>query len=290
MNAILEWMIDNRGLLVPPVFGFVALYLLLPREYGFWRPVGIAFGVVAVGVLGFLFGPAGAPLHGALFYLFAGVAIVAAVATVTFPNPIYSALSFAIVTLSVSGLFVLRGAMFLAATTVIIYAGAIVVTFLFIIMLSRHPGNAPYDRHAREPFLASLAAFLLLSILLFTLADWRQNPLGQPAAATAKSAVAAKRSLDETPRTGAGSVAATTLDGTPRAGAGFIPLPRSLDPYPHSRMLADEPSPLRGLGRTFFSDYLFVVELAGTLLLVAGVGAVAIAPRRVRARAKPPAN
>jgi NADH-quinone oxidoreductase subunit J len=55
-------------------------------------------------------------------------------------------------------------------------------------------------------------------------------------------------------------------------------------------MRADEPSPLRGLGRTFFSDYLFVVELAGTLLLVAGVGAVAIAPRRVRSRAKPPAN
>jgi NADH-quinone oxidoreductase subunit J len=291
MNAIFEWMIDNRGLLVPPVFGFVALYLLLPREYGFWRPVGIAFGVVAVGVLGFLFGPAGAPLHGALFYLFAGVAVVAAAATVTFPNPIYSALSFAIVTLSVSGLFVLRGALFLAATTVIIYAGAIVVTFLFIIMLSRHPGNAPYDRHAREPFLASLAAFLLLSILLFTLADWRQNPFGQPAAATTKSAVAAKKSLDETPRTGAAAVTAnTSLDGTPRAGAGFIPLPPSLDPYPHSRMRADEPSPLRGLGRTFFSDYLFVVELAGTLLLVAGVGAVAIAPRRVRARANPPAN
>ncbi len=69
MNAIFEWMIENRGLLVPPVFGFVALYLLLPREYGFWRPVGIAFGVVALGVLGFLFGPAAAPLHGALFYL-----------------------------------------------------------------------------------------------------------------------------------------------------------------------------------------------------------------------------
>jgi hypothetical protein len=72
----------------------------------------------------------------------------------------------------------------------------------------------------------------------------------------------------------------------PRARAGFIPIPPSIDPYPHSHVLADEPSPLRGLGRTFFSDYLFTVELAGTLLLVAGVGAVAIAPRRVRAAAK----
>jgi NADH-quinone oxidoreductase subunit J len=291
MNALFEWMLDNRGLLVPPVFGFIALYLLLPREYRFWRPVGIAFGVVALGVLGFLFGPPGAPLHGALFYFFAGVAIAAAVATVTFANPIYSALSFALVTLSVSGLFVLRGAMFLAATTVIIYAGAVVVTFLFIIMLSRHPGNAAYDRHAREPFLASLAAFLLLSILLFTLTDWRQRGSGQLPLAPIKSAVAQKAPADipptqtrrtegprsETSRTETAQVAA------PRSRAGFIPIPPSIDPYPHSSVLANEPSPLRGLGRTFFSDYLFTVELAGTLLLVAGVGAVAIAPRRVRA-------
>ncbi|HEV8003382.1 MAG TPA: NADH-quinone oxidoreductase subunit J [Planctomycetaceae bacterium] len=270
MNALIDWISQNRGQLVVPVFGFIALYLLLPRENGFWRPVGIAFGVVALGVLGFLFGAPGTTLHGALFYMFAGVAIAAAAATVTFPNPIYSALSFAIVVLSVSGLFVLRNAMFLAATTVIIYAGAIVVTFLFIIMLSRHPGNAPYDRNAREPFLAALAAFLLLSVLLFTLVDWRQNGIRQPLAAAAKTSRANK-----------------SLAAISRGRVGFVPI-HGTDPYTHSQMLTDEPSPLRGLGRTFFTDYLFAVELAGTLLLVAGVGAVAIAPRRVRLRVKPP--
>jgi NADH-quinone oxidoreductase subunit J len=269
MNALIDWISQNRGQLVVPVFGFIALYLLLPRENGFWRPVGIAFGVVALGVLGFLFGSPGTTLHGALFYMFAGMAIAAAAATVTFPNPIYSALSFAIVVLSVSGLFVLRNAMFLAATTVIIYAGAIVVTFLFIIMLSRHPGNAPYDRNAREPFLAALAAFLLLNVLLLTLVDWRQNGIRQPLAAAAKT-LGSKKSL-----------AAIS-----RGRVGFVPI-HGTDPYTHSQMLTDEPSPLRGLGRTFFTDYLFAVELAGTLLLVAGVGAVAIAPRRVRLRVKP---
>ncbi|HET6325406.1 MAG TPA: NADH-quinone oxidoreductase subunit J [Planctomycetaceae bacterium] len=271
MNTLLDWINENRGQLVVPVFGFFALYLLLPRDYRFWRPVGIAFGVVALGVLGFLFGSPGVTLNGILFYAFAGVAIAAAAATVTFPNPIYSALSFAIVVLSVSGLFVLRNAMFLAATTVIIYAGAIVVTFLFIIMLSRHPGNAPYDRNAREPFLAALAAFLLLSVLLFTLVDWKQNRISQSLAPVTKTFGANK-----------------LFEANPRARVGFIPVPPSIDPYPHSHMLADEPSPLRGLGRTFFTDYLFAVELAGTLLLVAGVGAVAIAPRRVRLRIKPP--
>lgn len=110
MSAFFAWIAENRAMLVPPVFGFLALYLLLPREYRFWRPIGIAFGVVALGVLGYLFSVPGMSLNGLLFYLFAGMAIVAAAATVTFPNPIYSALSFALVVLSVSGLFVLRGA------------------------------------------------------------------------------------------------------------------------------------------------------------------------------------
>jgi NADH-quinone oxidoreductase subunit J len=37
-----------------------------------------------------------------------------------------------------------------------------------------------------------------------------------------------------------------------------------------------------GLGRSLFGDYLFAVELAGTLLLVATIGAIAIVPRRAR--------
>jgi NADH-quinone oxidoreductase subunit J len=271
MNAFFAWIAENRAMLVPPVFGFLALYLLLPREYRFWRPIGIAFGVVALGVLGYLFSVPGMSLDSVLFYLFAGMAIVAAAATVTFPNPIYSALSFALVVLSVSGLFVLRGAMFLAATTVIIYAGAIVVTFLFIIMLSRHPGNAPYDLRAREPFLGSLAAFLLLTVLVFTLADWTKSGVGPAHAPTARELAAAN-----------------PLDAPPRSRSGFIPIPNHVDPYRQSHVRLNETSPLRGLGRTFFTDYLFVVELAGTLLLVAGVGAVAIAPRRVRAPQRPP--
>jgi NADH-quinone oxidoreductase subunit J len=270
MNALLEWIVENRGLLVVPVFGFIALYLLLPRESRVWRPVGIAFGVAALGVMGFLFGSPGTSLYGVLFYIFAGVAIVAAVATVSFANPIYSALSFALVTLSVSGLFVMRGAMFLGATTVIIYAGAIVVTFLFIIMLSRHPGNAPYDRRAREPFLATLAAFLLLGVLLFTLDDWALGG-SRPSRGALQSTTAANAHYLPL-----------------RSTAGFVPLLPGDDRYPYSHMLDTDTSPLRALGRTFFTDYLITIELAGTLLLVAGVGAVAIAPRRVRAR--PPAG
>src|SRR5579863_5710771 len=120
MNTLFEWMTEHRAQLIPPLFGFVALYILLPREYRILRSVGIAVGLVGLGTLGFLLQSPGATLHGALFYIFAGTAIVAATATVTHHNPIYSALCFALTTLSVCGLFLLRGAQFLAAATVII--------------------------------------------------------------------------------------------------------------------------------------------------------------------------
>ena len=44
----------------------------------------------------------------------------------------------------------------------IVYAGAIIVTFLFVIMLAQKEGRAIYDRMARAPFLATWTSFLLL--------------------------------------------------------------------------------------------------------------------------------
>ena len=76
--------------------------------------------------------------------------------TVTSRNPVYSALWFASVVLSTSGLFLLADAPFLAAGTIIVYAGAIIVTFLFVIMLAQMEGKADYDRAARSPGLGDL--------------------------------------------------------------------------------------------------------------------------------------
>ena len=56
-----------------------------------------------------------------------------------------SALAFAMVVLSTCGLFLLLAAPFLSAATIIIYAGAIIVTFLFVIMLSRQEGPSPRE-------------------------------------------------------------------------------------------------------------------------------------------------
>jgi NADH-quinone oxidoreductase subunit J len=266
-NELSTWIALHRAQLVPLAFGALAVYLLMPPRR--LVTLAIALGILAtVGVLSFAIVAPGTGLGGVLFYLFAGTAILAAASTVTQPNPVYSALSFALVTLSVAGLFLLRAAPFLAAATVIIYAGAIVVTFLFIMMLARQSGNAIYDRSAREPILSTLAAFVLLGAILLTIEQWVTQRAGAPAVAVTEGR----------------AVGGQTTGG--RFEAGYVPIPAAMRPHQNSTVRADEQSRLRGLGRSLFSDYLVTVELAGTLLLVAGVGAVAIAPRRVFVRAR----
>ena len=70
-----------------------------------------------------------------LFFLFAAVAVVAAVGVVTLRNPMYGAISLLVAFLAIAVLFVLRHAEFLAIVQVFVYGGGIMVLFLFVIML-----------------------------------------------------------------------------------------------------------------------------------------------------------
>lgn len=70
-----------------------------------------------------------------VFIIFGAVSIIGAIAVISFRHPIYSALSLIVTFFSQAGLFVLLGAHFVAAVQVIVYAGAIMVLFLFVIML-----------------------------------------------------------------------------------------------------------------------------------------------------------
>ena len=70
-----------------------------------------------------------------LFFIFGAVSLIGAIAVISFRHPIYSALSLIVTFFTQAGLFVLLGAHFVAAVQVIVYAGAIMVLFLFVIML-----------------------------------------------------------------------------------------------------------------------------------------------------------
>src|SRR4029077_10371928 len=90
--------------------------------------VAVAGLILAAGALG----GGGEVTDRILFWLFASTAILCGVLMVTSRNPVYAALWFAMTTLGVCGLFLMLSAPFLAAATIIVYAGAIIVTFLFV--------------------------------------------------------------------------------------------------------------------------------------------------------------
>ena len=72
--------------------------------------------------------------------MLAGVTVIAAAGAVTFRSPVYCAIWFALTLLGTAGLFLLQGAQFLGVATVVVYAGAILVTFLFVLMLAQPAG------------------------------------------------------------------------------------------------------------------------------------------------------
>lgn len=236
-------LLDHWQLILPLLLGALAVWWLLPTAAPKPRIVGALLGIAALAILAGNFTPAiDTPVQRMMTGIFGVGAITAAVLMVTNRNPVYAALWFAVVTLSVCGLFLMQSAPFLAAATAIIYAGAIVVTFLFVIMLAQQSGATIYDQHARQPFLASVTAFVLLGGMLFALSK-------APAAAAAADARV---------------VVAETATAV----------------VPASEWPAEELGGMRSLGVSLFGRYLFAVELAGTLLLIATIGAIAIVPRR----------
>jgi NADH-quinone oxidoreductase subunit J len=104
-----------------------------------------------------------------LFILFGAIAVCGAIMVVTRKHPMASALYLILTLFAVAALFVLRQAHFLAAIQVIVYAGAVVVLFVFVIMLINVPEDRlPVERATTMRVLGVLAAglFILESAVL----------------------------------------------------------------------------------------------------------------------------
>jgi NADH-quinone oxidoreductase subunit J len=102
-------------------------------------------------------------MDAALFGLFATIAVVCALAMVTQKHPIASALSLVGVMGSLAILYLLLGAPFIAAAQLIVYAGAIMVLFVFVIMILN---AAEEPKPARPSLMAKLLGIPLVAILI----------------------------------------------------------------------------------------------------------------------------
>ena len=224
--------------------GGAGVYFLMPQSERRWTMVGTVFGVAAVAGFLVLLATRGADVGGAsswYFYLFAAVALLGASRVITHPKPVYSAIYFVLVVVATAALLVLQSAEFLAVALIIVYAGAILVTYLFVIMLAQQPGSPVYDRQAREPFAAVVAGFVLMGAIAGRAGDLPTVP--DHATRVADVVVTSDHTGD-----------APTLLATGNTVA---------------------------IGRILMTKYVVALEMAGVLLLVSMVGAIGMARKRV---------
>lgn len=268
------------ALYIASAFGAIALFMMAPRRG--YSPVRLG-GLLGAMTLGGLW----LTLAGHLpelgtdravmgyYYVFSAIALVAAVRVITHPRPIYSALWLVMVILASTGLLVLLGASFVAFAMVIIYGGAIVVTYMFVIMLATHArsenadATTDYERAAREPLAAAAVSFLLLAVLLTAAFE----PMTPNPAAAGPTDAALTGELTRRPaqrlaqRMGLNDAEADDV-GLGAAG---------LDNVEH-------------VGMDLFHGHPLGLELAGVILLVALVGAVVLARQRVLPEPDAPAR
>jgi NADH-quinone oxidoreductase subunit J len=103
-----------------------------------------------------------------VFFVMAFVAVAAAVALILAREPIHSALSLILVMISLAVLYLLLGAEFIAAVQIIVYAGAIMVLFVFVIMLL----NAGVEERTDYSKLAPWVGYPLAFFMILEIAHW----------------------------------------------------------------------------------------------------------------------
>lgn len=117
-----------------------------------------------------------------IFYVLAALCVLGAVSLIFQRHPIHSALSLIVVMVALAGLYLLMGAEFVAAVQIIVYGGAIMVLFVFVIMLL----NAGIEEHTNFSKLAGIAGVpLALALTGFLAAAAFRSPGVTQAALTA---------------------------------------------------------------------------------------------------------
>jgi NADH-quinone oxidoreductase subunit J len=195
-------------ILVLCIIAGVGTVLLLPgRREAAMRKIGgaILLAVLLVFVAMLVRQTAARTSGDVYFWIFSAIAVVSAIRVVSHVKPVYSALYFVLTVVASAGLFVLLWAEFMAAALILIYAGAILVTYVFVIMLASQAqsagttegeGAADYDRLSREPLWATAVGFTLIGVLLFLIFDRGEGlvaatPQPNTSDATAESSVRA---------------------------------------------------------------------------------------------------
>ncbi len=160
------------------------------------------------------------------FYFLSAVAIISAILVITRKNAVHSALSLIVTLLSLAGLYLMLYAPFVAGVQVVLYAGGIMVLFLFVIMLVSIERSIHEHSFNKQWHVGGLACLVLGGLLLYVVSKGKAI-------------------------------------------------------FPDRVVNLPEPQNTQQVGLTLFQGYLLPFEIASLLLLVAIVGAVVMAKKRI---------
>lgn len=183
-----------------------------------------------------------------VFYILAACTVIAAVGCISARNPVASVMWLVAAMFGLAAIYLLHGAEFIAAIQVLVYAGAVMVLFLFVIMLL-NIGHGPLDLRAPPMRAVALGVGAVLLVELAAVARYsaariatEADPLRATPLATPESAFPG---------------AAQAIAGTAESGV------------------------VGGIAEPLFTTYLVPFEITSVLLLAAAVGAVVLAKRKI---------
>jgi NADH-quinone oxidoreductase subunit J len=201
-------------------------------------------------------------MNALFFWLFSGGMIVCALAVILNRNAVASALCFTFAIVFMAGLFVMLNAFFLAAVQILVTAGAVMVLFLFIIMLL---DLTAMEHMPRQKIWMGCALVLALGFLFLVAKTLQATPQGLNTANTARTAgetIAIK------------SIAKMESEST----------------NPDLRLTQsqwDQQDDTHRIGRLLFTTYVAPFEVTSLLILVATIGVVVLCKQDERHRPSP---
>lgn len=292
-GRVLEQLTHPFLLFLGLAFGGVGLCLALPRKRVNPQVIGAVLGGLGIGIvlLGLgLRNPEQLPNYN--FYIFGIIAAGSALRVITHPRPVYAALYFILTILASCGLYLILSAEFMAFALVIVYAGAILITYLFVIMLATQAPSedqleslAEYDVESRSPVVAAVTGFVLLAAL--TTMFFKGSTTLEAPSAIHPDALLAQMPNKVTPEKVMRSL---EREGTAVEGESFV----ALDPEAgtvtvlglEGERVVAIPADLgvknvEAVGFDLLNEHPGSIEIAGVVLLMAMLGATVLSRKQV---------
>jgi NADH-quinone oxidoreductase subunit J len=199
----------------------------------------------------------------ALFYVFSAVMLFASFRVITARNPVHAALYLVLAFFQASGIWMLLEAEFLSITLVLVYVGAVMVLFLFVVMmLDINIDTIRQGFWNHFPLAATVGAVIALELAAVLLGGFR---ISTPRTPAAESVIAPAVVTTTGPIDAASSVLTAASSALPAADVGHL--------------VVAQVSNTKALGILLYTEYLYPVQVAALILLVALIAAIALTLR-----------